>query len=129
VLLLVAGCLLVLWMLAKHAVLTASPRKATLAIAGAGALVTWLFDLVGGNNLELWGAVLLWLFLGLAVGSLIRSSPQRTPGRRAAASGPLGDLIPARALPTGGSGNGRDAAGAGAPAGLGAGRSTPTRST
>lgn len=78
VLLFVTGSVLVFWLLAKSAVLTTSRRQAALGVAAAAALATWLVDLASGNNHELWGAVVLWLVLGLAVGAFVSGNSTRS---------------------------------------------------
>ncbi len=92
VLLLVGGAVLVFWLLAKSAVLTTNPRRATLGVAAAAALATWLVDLVGGNNYELWGAVVLWLVLGLGVGAFAGGSSAGSDEE--AGSGERGERTP-----------------------------------
>ena len=104
VLLLVTGCVLILWLLAKSAILTTDKRRATLGIAGSAALVTWLADLVGGNNLELWGAVLLWILLGVTAGAFVSGSSSPRRGVRSI-----------RGAPAEGNGRPADSAGRAAP--------------
>ncbi|MFL5906683.1 MAG: O-antigen ligase family protein [Solirubrobacterales bacterium] len=83
------GAVLMLWSLIRSSVLSSDRQLAALGIAASGALLTWLVDLLGGSNYESWGALLLWLFLGLVAGAFVSSAslPQPlAPARRSDSS-------------------------------------------
>jgi len=72
-LLLVLGALLLLLTLARRSVFTSDPRAAALGVGASGALLAWLVEMMTGGTYEAWGALLLWILLGLGIGSLMSS--------------------------------------------------------
>jgi O-antigen ligase len=73
--------LLIGYRLVLGSVRTPERQSGMLGIAAAASLASWLVLLMAGENFSHWGALLLWLLLGLGVGGLV--NPRRRPARPA----------------------------------------------
>jgi hypothetical protein len=62
---------LIAYLLIRSSVATADRDLACLGIAAVGSLACWLVVLLTGDMLTAWGAVLLWILLGLGVGGFV----------------------------------------------------------
>lgn len=76
-LMLSAAALALLLGIGRASLATLDPRAAATGIGAAAALTAWLVNMMTGGTYESWGAVLLWLLLGLALAPFVGRSSDR----------------------------------------------------
>jgi hypothetical protein len=57
---------------------TGDRRLAAVGIGAAASLVTWLLVLITGDMLTSWGALLMWMLLGLGAGCFVSGASARS---------------------------------------------------
>ena len=67
------------YMLARSSLVTADRRLAAIGLGAVASLLTYLVVLLTGDMLTSWGALLVWMLLGLGAGGFVSDYP----GRRA----------------------------------------------
>jgi len=70
------GILLTGYLLVRSSVSVSDRRLAALGIGAAASLAAWLVLLISGDQFTHWGALLLWMLLGLGVGGFV-TTPNR----------------------------------------------------
>lgn len=72
-----AAALALLLGIGRAAIATLSPQAAAVGIGATAALTAWIVNMMTGGTYESWGAVLLWLLLGLALAPFVGRSSER----------------------------------------------------